>query len=201
METIPIDPRGDVCFVLDADDEEKVGFVVSSKVLTLASDVFSAMLSPRFREGDALMLSNSPTPLEISLFDDSPTGMRVLLNVPHHRPTPKRLIFQELIAVATLVDKYNCRHIFQAISTAWIAPLIRGLGLHEELPDFLGITIAFENEDMFAAVFLGLALTTGTKLNTATAVERIEGRALADLVSDEICRKLYTLRGSTSWKI
>ncbi|KAK3699049.1 hypothetical protein LTR37_016653 [Vermiconidia calcicola] len=57
METIPIDPKGDVCFVLNAADENKVGFVVSSKVLTLASDVFSAMLSPHFREGDALLLS------------------------------------------------------------------------------------------------------------------------------------------------
>jgi hypothetical protein len=94
METITMDPNGDVIFVVTevkatqstdgqhhsstkgATAENKVGFLVSSKVLGLASDVFGALLGPRFREGHALAqaATASQAAVELPLPDDDPVS-------------------------------------------------------------------------------------------------------------------------------
>src|ERR1700761_6167458 len=126
MEKVTLDPEGDVCFVAELPDAStespaKIGFIASSKALKLASRVFMGLLSPKFREGAALLQESSP--LEISLPDDDPAGLRILLEVIHHQTPPERLELSMLAAVALLVDKYQCQHLFRAYSTAWIMGL------------------------------------------------------------------------------
>jgi hypothetical protein len=52
--------------------------LVSSKVLSLASPVFAALLGPKFLEGDHLRRGVSPI---IELHDDDPTAMALICNI------------------------------------------------------------------------------------------------------------------------
>ena len=191
MEKVTLDPEGDVCFVAglpDASTESpaKIGFIVSSKALKLASGVFVGLLSPNFREGAALQQQQQSSPLEIPLPDDDPTGLRILLQVIPHQTPPERLELSELAAVALLVDKYQCQHLFRVYSTAWITGLIHGRGADPDLLEYLGICLAFKNEELFRPVSLGVALTTGLPQNQLTVSERISQTMLADLVPNDV---------------
>jgi hypothetical protein len=76
MESVIIDPRGDVCFIAGtAGADTKVSFLVKSHVLTLASDVFATLLGGGFSEGNALAQSTS-SPSEIALPEDDAVSRR-----------------------------------------------------------------------------------------------------------------------------
>lgn len=65
-----MDPLGDVCIVATrAGEAVPVGYLVSSRVLSLASDAFAALLGPNFREGQALARPAS-SPIQMNLPDD-----------------------------------------------------------------------------------------------------------------------------------
>jgi len=83
METITIDPRGDICIVARRGGEAApVGYLVSSRVLSLASDAFATLLGPNFREGQALAQSAS-LPIQISLPEDDAVSHRTIRDVIH----------------------------------------------------------------------------------------------------------------------
>jgi len=189
-----LDPRGDVVLITTSDMGGKVEFLVQSKVLALASEVFASLFGPRFREGTALENSSSSHPAKVPLPDDSPHGMRILLSTIHHREEPPELDLEDLADLALVVDKYACQHIFRVRSTIWMEALFLGNRyLVRELPKYLGIAYAFKNPLMFAHIALGLALTTGLPWNKSTLAERLCGMPLADLVPEKICRKLTVL--------
>lgn len=72
------DPAGDLLLVLKTNEDGKPtqsSIRVSSKVLSLASPIFAAMLSPKFAEGQALLNATSPNTPSISFPDDDSEAM------------------------------------------------------------------------------------------------------------------------------
>lgn len=101
---IQIDAAGDLKLLLQH-GEEWVTFQVSSKVMSLASPVWRAMLDPNgpFRESQS---DNN----EIIFPDDDSEALLILLSAAHLRfqDVPKDLSFEGLLNVCILCDKYDC---------------------------------------------------------------------------------------------
>ena len=96
-----IDPEGDYIFVCGETEIQ-----VSSKVLSLASPVFSALFSPRFAEGQPTQ--NKPT--RIKLYDDDPESMRFMCAILHHKSTRlSAMAMKRIEMLAVLTDKYDVR--------------------------------------------------------------------------------------------
>ena len=118
-----MDPGGDVILVVGAaEGKETFRVQVSSKILSLASPVFSNLFSPRFREG--LELRNSPGPIELPLEDD-PQAMILLSGVLHYRRTELELRpnLELLCTVADLCNKYQCADSISGHSDCWLQGL------------------------------------------------------------------------------
>ena len=100
------DPDGDVTFHLGTSTDTRI-LKVSSKVLSLASTVFAALLRPPFAEGNAL--SNTQSSCQIPLPDDDPEGMTVIFYAlhHHHQATPNAISFELLENIVVLCDKYS----------------------------------------------------------------------------------------------
>lgn len=95
-----IDANGDVVLLIG----EAKSLLVSSKILSVASPVFAAMLSPHFREGSSL---SSTCPTEITLFDD-PIAVSTIANILHFRNNLVLVdTFEELFNIAIVADKYD----------------------------------------------------------------------------------------------
>ena len=82
-----VDSDGDV--LLDCGGTPTYQIQVSSKVLSLASKVFAAMLGPNFQEGQPLQVETTDLkrkrPIEIKLLDDHWEAMLTLCRVLHYR--------------------------------------------------------------------------------------------------------------------
>ena len=122
--TIEIDRSGDLTLVLSKSpdssaEEKKQTLLVSSKVLSLASPVFAAMLSPRFREGQR---SDSGTLDPLSLPDDDAVAMTTLCRVFHFRydELPVKPGLELLKNLAVLCDKYDCVAPLRFVSESWL---------------------------------------------------------------------------------
>lgn len=116
------DPDGDVVLILSSNDSRSnpmsVRLRASSKHLSLASDVFRAMLSKNFKEGAAL---KSTGIVEIPLPDDDPFAMSILLNVIHGRSSriPFQVPLERLTQIAILVDKYRTEELIAILAHVW----------------------------------------------------------------------------------
>lgn len=96
-----IDTNGDVILLL----EEDTSLLVSSKVLSIASPVFAAMLSPNFREGSSL---SSTCLTEIPLPDDPHLAVTVIAYILHFRNDLVYMnSFDQLFDIALMADKYD----------------------------------------------------------------------------------------------
>ena len=119
-EEVVIDPDGDIILELSGyfytGDRD---VYVSSKVLALASPVFSKMLNSQFKEG--LTNRSSCEKLRIPLPGDRPFALTVVCEVIHHRvkETPTKLSSSTLLDVATICDKYDCKEILQPWALRW----------------------------------------------------------------------------------
>lgn len=117
-EIVKIDSDGDVLFIVSC-DKVPARLLVSSKVLSLASPVFAAMFSPRFKEGSSL---NSGCPSEVPLPEDDPEAMTLLCNCLHFRTDhiPRNVEFSLLKALALICDKYDVAKAILAWSILWL---------------------------------------------------------------------------------
>ena len=119
-----VDPAGDLVLKLGPVDEPFL-IRVSSKVLSLASPVFAAMLSPRFAEGQALedskgMVDSTTT---IALPDDEPNAMSLICCTLHFQEdAAQRPWFQPgiLMGLAVTCDKYNMSKALSPWSRIWM---------------------------------------------------------------------------------
>ena len=86
---------------------------VSSHVLCTASPVFRAMLGPdsRFKEASELRMCSAEKPYELSLEDDYPYALTAILLALHCRDemVPIDPKFKDLVGLAVVCDKYDCR--------------------------------------------------------------------------------------------
>jgi len=173
-ETLIFDPRGDVTLILSRKPEASkaapdslptngtgpglgeflrtpVNMLVSSKHMSLASSVFEAMLKPNFYEGSTLVSSGK---VEISLPDDDPDLLAILLNIIHGRnkKVPRVIGLDKLTGLTSLVDKYQMQEAIAAFAEIWI----EGFNLNKEtltterdLLRWLFISWVFENGAIF----------------------------------------------------
>lgn len=113
---IEIDPNGDTILELSGLNG-KISLLVSSKVLTLASPVFSRMFNSRFKESSSK--SSTSEIATIPLPDDNAEIFLILCNSVHHRvdEVPRKLDLDCLQNLAITCDKYDCTNTL----TPWIS--------------------------------------------------------------------------------
>lgn len=99
-----IAPDGDVILVIGTPASAKL--LVSSATLKRTSQVFAAMLSSRYREGQEAGTSESPK--EIPLPDDETVAMTSMCNLLHGKRLEKTLGSDRILELAIVVDKYAC---------------------------------------------------------------------------------------------
>ncbi|KAF7558899.1 hypothetical protein G7046_g5251 [Stylonectria norvegica] len=107
-ETVRFHQNGDVALVVHgSDNETKKRFIVSSDVLSGASEYFAVLLGPNFKEGRRLRQEPCP---DIDLKDDDPDAMHIILACLHHKVSKEhRSLKPRMIArVAFQSDKYGC---------------------------------------------------------------------------------------------
>ncbi|KAM5370201.1 hypothetical protein ACJZ2D_008604 [Fusarium nematophilum] len=99
--------------------------LISSKILSMASPVFQAMLGGRFREGLALSdakASPGQDPFRLSLPDDDAEAMELLCKVLHFKVDgiPVRPSSNLLLSLAGICDKYQCIQVLQYCGGLWV---------------------------------------------------------------------------------
>jgi len=107
----------------DKDETESTLVTVSSKVLSVASPVFKAMLGGKFREGAEFAARRAAAEqYTLSLPEDDAESTLVLLCVLHHnlaglsdRPGP-----EVLENLAFTCDKYQCTHVLRYCGALWM---------------------------------------------------------------------------------
>ncbi len=126
-----------------ADQFDRKKLQVHSKVLSLSSKVFSALLSARFKEGAQL---RSTSVIEIPLPDDEAEFMEPILRALHYRSneTPDDMSAGTLFEIAKLVDKYDCVAAMKHVSRCW---------LHRHLPPYENDAKASDLRMLVAASF------------------------------------------------
>ncbi|GKT47972.1 uncharacterized protein ColSpa_08153 [Colletotrichum spaethianum] len=104
---VPVVPDGDVILVVGL-GEEATELRADSLILKRASRVFGAMLGPRFAEGQKL-LDRGSEPVKISLPDEDPEIMELILNILHHQNSRVCQIAaaDSILEVAVIADKYD----------------------------------------------------------------------------------------------
>ena len=135
VATFQFDPEGDVIFVLSC-SEGTARFQINSSVVCLHSPVFKAMLGKcsRFKEARDLASRDAVgPPLEISLADDDPKALAVILRAMHlqHEWVPVSLGEERLYQIAILCDKYDMSRALGVYLDKWFKPY---LGEQVEVP-------------------------------------------------------------------
>ena len=119
------DPNGDVILVVGPDETVK-HLRVTTRVLCLASAVFSVMFGPHFAEGQDLSYAN---PRSLRLQHDDPEAMQCMLSVLHYRKdVAHKLPVPLLKKVALLCDKYDC----SAALRPWAEMVLKPLRTEDE---------------------------------------------------------------------
>lgn len=118
------DPTGDIVLKLGSKDEATL-IRVHSKVLSLASPVFAAMLSPRFAEGKALEKNKRTvdSPTTIDLPDDDPEAMSLICRILHFKEEAARRICYPVLIIRNLADiceKYDMSRALGPWSNIWM---------------------------------------------------------------------------------
>ena len=110
-----IDEDGDVLIQSSAKE-----FLVSSKILGLASPVFKAMFNSNFLEGSTFRSVQNP--LKLPLPYDDPDALAVLFHTLHFSPKLRslKLGVDLQLDVAHLSDKYVCTNSIHGESERWL---------------------------------------------------------------------------------
>jgi hypothetical protein len=118
---VKLDPEGDAIFAIKdpaSDPEEMQTFLVSSKVLSLASPVFCKMFSPQFQEGTQVRNGEIPC---INLEEDDAATMGIILRILHFQSD--NISFQlaraDFAKLAAHSDKYDCRRALKGWVRGW----------------------------------------------------------------------------------
>ena len=133
IANVQFDTDGDILLVL-LSSEGIARFQVSSNALCLASPVFRVMVGTggKFKESKDLQEKKSgEPPMEITLSDDNPSALAIILRIIHHQhgSVPKTLSELYLWQVAILVDKYDLLEAVTLWIDRWIQPYLDSTGL------------------------------------------------------------------------
>jgi len=165
MSNIQFDSDGDVVLVVSSGATKRtVRFQVNSHSLCLASSVFRAMLgaNAHFKEGNALRgRSATSPPIEITLGDDEPKALALILRVVHYQYdwVPRTLNDDQLYQVAIVCDKYDMRQVLGLWLDQWI-PVDTQVGGKISGDEWLFIAYAFGRQALFTQLSKELILTS-----------------------------------------
>ena len=156
--------------------------LVSSKILGLASPVFSAMLNSVFKEGQ--VSRSSQHPLNLPLPDDDPDALAGLFRAWHFSAQRDQLFpsIDTQLEMAVLADKYDCAISIQITGKYWL--LTARDEIHNAATLWKLATVAFL-----------LNLADGFSNFTATLIKSLSAQDLKMLKLHETLP--YTLRGSS----
>jgi len=162
VASIEFDLQGDVLLTL-LSSAKIAKFRVNSNILCLASPVFRAMLGPKsqFRERAALTGRTSASePLEISLSDDDPEALGVIMRIIHlqYDWVPPSLNEDQLYKVAVICDKYSMRQSLEVWLTKWVSPLVTPPAKPVSGDRWLFIAYAFGKKALFSRLTRDLIL-------------------------------------------
>ncbi|KAK4073308.1 hypothetical protein Purlil1_13089 [Purpureocillium lilacinum] len=118
-ESLPLDPAGDVTLITNnGTHESRRAFLVSSKLLSLASPVFSKMFSPAFLEGSQIRSDCHP---HINLEGDDPMAMEMMFRALHFLcgDIPSSIDPEPLATLAVHCDKYDCNEAMRPWILQW----------------------------------------------------------------------------------
>ncbi|EME88862.1 uncharacterized protein MYCFIDRAFT_35290 [Pseudocercospora fijiensis CIRAD86] len=146
-DQVDIDPDGDVIFICTLRKISPLRLRVSSKVVSLASPVLKAMLSPHFREGTTLATASY---VEIELPEDDAKTMKTLFLIMHSK-NDRLGSMVNLKVLAETVDKYDC---VAAVGTAayyWISKAMENAD-EDDLQDLLHYAYLLRQHELFATI-------------------------------------------------
>ena len=169
VATVQFDVDGDILLLLSS-SEGSARFQVSSSALCLASPVFRAMLGAKskFKESKDLQEKKcGEPPLEITLGDDDPKALAIILRIIHHQPSyvPESLSEQNLWQIAILLDKYDLREATKFWIDLWVKPYLNPAGQPLALSSYftggrgIFLAYAFGNEILFKSISKDIILT------------------------------------------
>ncbi|KAB8235721.1 uncharacterized protein BDW43DRAFT_269478 [Aspergillus alliaceus] len=152
-----LDPDGNVILLVEGQNARR--FLVSSKVLTLASPMLAKLFSSNFYEGEQIASSHRPT---IPLHGDDPAAMRTILEILHYREPEQvdPMDAERLAVLAINCDKYDC---IKALRP-WIINWFYGfpsLGTAEEYGYLLLAAHLFRSAEQFT----GISVKAQTRLS------------------------------------
>ncbi|KAF8426734.1 hypothetical protein EV426DRAFT_592602 [Tirmania nivea] len=164
VATVQFDPEGDVIFVLPC-SEGTARFQINSSIVCLQSPVFRAMMGRNSRFKEATDLANRDAigpPLEISLADDDPKALGVILRVMHlqHDWVPVSLSEDRLYQVAILCDKYDMRQALKTYLDKWLLYLGVVVEAPNEADKWLFMAYAFALPTLFTSCSKKLIMDT-----------------------------------------
>ncbi|EAU34574.1 predicted protein [Aspergillus terreus NIH2624] len=99
------DPDGNVTLLIEG--QSRARFLVSSKILSMASPVFARLFGQRFYEGTQMANLSCPT---IPLHEDDPVAMRIIIRILHYQEPEQGVSVdaETLAKISIHCDKYDC---------------------------------------------------------------------------------------------
>jgi len=201
IEKFNIAPRGNVCLVTtvptlndngknkdiekDKPQAKRIGYIVSSSVLSMASKVFASLFDAHVPKGTAF-----EDRIVIIAVPEEPTGMKMMLEFLHFCPRPEWMSFESLQLLAVVVARYKVQHVFTNQATTWMKQCLEDKALSYDFPKYLGLAVLFKSSDVVNIMSIGLALTTGGRWNDETVRRRIEKTPLGRFVPNEIISEI-----------
>jgi len=126
---------------------------VSSKILSLASPVFGAMLGPRYAEGRALSDNTTSATVIIRFPEDNSEALLWLCEALHfQKDVNEEIAFTLLKDLAITCDKYGMSRALSSWSEAWMQKSWKGsieAGGEDEHEQILWISYAFGHHGAF----------------------------------------------------
>ncbi|KAI9659672.1 MAG: hypothetical protein M1829_006580, partial [Trizodia sp. TS-e1964] len=116
---VKIAADGDLILVVGKD---KVKLRVHSLFLKAASEPFSAMFGPEWKEGHNMLDRDGP--VEVLLPEDNAAALKLICAIIHHQnnKVPQTLAAGDILGVAVTADKYDCVDALKFASGNWLRP-------------------------------------------------------------------------------
>ena len=155
IDTTMAEDADDVVFLVGPPGKAK-RIRVSATVLSHASKVFSAMLSPGFLEGSPSMFGSK----QISLPDDDPEATTWICDVLHFRENVSHDVsFRLMEKIAILCDKYNLEVALQAWSELCLQKWQKRVVEEQQCKTLMNMAAIFGSQDTFWTFSLKLLWT------------------------------------------
>ncbi|RDI88453.1 hypothetical protein Vi05172_g945 [Venturia inaequalis] len=193
--SITVDEDGDLVLLVGPVDAQ-ARILVSSKVLTVASKVFKAMLSRSFNEGRQLAENSAVDQrYELPLPDDDATAMSILCKIFHMRhedvPRPGKIQDSVLYNVAVLSEKYDCVAAIKPVSAAWLFARCESTAHNDGT--LLLVAMLLDEPEAFKKVSKHIVMSFGLSFTEVAGMEELKDR-VAGRISHKVIELLEQAR-------